>query len=174
MKKALLGLLCSAFLGVNSFAASIAGVEISPEFGVVVGKTQYSADSYKKDTMSYGGFGRIWFGLFDFVIAPQVKYDINKSSNIFEKDFTNIQYGLSAGYNIGLVVARITPYVGVNYSNFNKYFKNTTSYNAGLKLKIDFIPISLGVLYTFQNPDYEIGNDSLKMHTIQALIGLHF
>ncbi|RDU59028.1 outer membrane beta-barrel protein [Helicobacter marmotae] len=175
MKKLLLSLLCAMSLSTHAFAVSVAGIEISPEIGLLAGKTQYKDTTYDANSSTnYGAFGRIWVGLFDLVIAPQFKYDYIKSSGAFDKDYTNLQYGVSAGYNIGLIVARLTPYIGVNYSSFNKYFKDTTSYNAGLKLKIDFIPISLGVLYTYQNPEFEVGGEKLKMHTIQALIGLHF
>ena len=60
-------------------------------------------------------FGRIWLGAFDFVVAPQVKYDFNSASNSND-DYRNLQYGVSVGYNIGLFVARLTPYVGLNDS----------------------------------------------------------
>ncbi len=173
MKKIVFGFLGSAVLSMQMFAASIMGFEFSPEIGLLAGQTKLSYGDAKQDITNYGAFGRIWLGAFDFVVAPQIKYDYNKKTSTTDS-FTNFQYGISAGYNIGLIVARLTPYVGVNYSSFNRLFKDTISYNAGLKLKIDFIPVSLGVLYTYQNPEFEIGNVKAKMHTIQALIGLHF
>lgn len=173
MKKYVYALFAAAFLTTQGFAASIAGFEISPEIGLAAGQTRHSESGVKHNITNYGAFGRIWLGAFDFVVAPQVKFDYNKDSDLGDS-FTNTQYGVSVGYNIGIIIARLTPYVGVNYSNFSKYFNNTTSYNAGLKLKIDFIPISLGVLYTYQNPEIENTSTTYKMHTIQALLALHF
>lgn len=161
-----------AGFGANAFAVSIAGFEISPEFGLAAGKIKAET---KEDSSiaieSYGAFGRVWLGAFDLVVAPQVKYDFNGSG---KDKFRNLQYGVSAGYNIGLIIARLTPYVGINHSSFNDIFKDTTSYNAGLKLKFDLLPISLGLLYTYQNPEFEASKASQKMHNVQALIGLHF
>lgn len=172
MKKYLLSLLFAAGFGANAFAVSIAGFEISPEFGFAAGKIKAET---KEDSSiaidSYGAFGRVWLGAFDLVVAPQVKYDFNKGDGA---KFRNLQYGVSAGYNIGLIIARLTPYVGVNHSSFSDIFKDTTSYNAGLKLKFDLLPISLGLLYTYQNPEFRGSTETQKMHNIQALIGLHF
>lgn len=181
MKKYFLSLLCVAGFGLNVQAASIMGFEISPEFGLGAGQTKQtlsSVDTFK----DYSVFGRIWLGAFDFVVAPQVKYDFNSASNSYDfnsasnsnGDYRNLQYGVSVGYNIGLFVARLTPYVGVNYSSFNKIYEDTTAYNAGLKLKFDLIPISLGVLYTYQKPEIERTKQEVKMQSIQALIGVHF
>ncbi|MCX2716359.1 hypothetical protein OQH61_01210 [Helicobacter sp. MIT 21-1697] len=169
MRKYLLSLLCVAGLSQNVQAGSFAGFEISPEIGFAAGQTKTDNAKFK----DYSAFGRIWLGAFDFVVAPQIKYDFNSHSNS-DADFRNLQYGISAGYNIGIIVARLTPYVGVNYSSFNKTFKDTVAYNAGLKLKFDFIPISLGLLYTYQNPELNSTTTKEKMQTIQALIGLHF
>ncbi len=170
MKKYLLSLLCVAGLSLNVQAASIAGFEISPEIGFAAGQTKIDSANLK----DYSAFGRIWLGAFDFVVAPQVKWDFNSHSNS-DNDFRNLQYGISAGYNIGLIIARLTPYIGVNHSSFNKIYKDTIAYNAGLKLKFDLIPISLGLLYTYQKPELDTpsGNKE-KMQTIQALIALHF
>lgn len=170
MKKLLLSLVCAISLGGSAFGASIAGFEISPEIGAAAGQTKVGKDNVGYS--DYGVFGRVWLGAFDLVVAPQFKYDFNSHSGV---KFRNLQYGVSAGYNIGLIVARLTPYVGINRSSFNTGFKDTTSYNAGLKLKFDLIPISLGLLYTYQNPEIDsaIGGKQ-KMQTIQALVGLHF
>lgn len=170
MKKFLCSLMCAIGLGSYAFGASVAGFEISPELGLAAGKTQVGKD--KVSYTDYSVFGRVWLGAFDFVVAPQFKYDFNSHG---DNKFRNLQYGVSAGYNIGLVIARLTPYVGINRSSFNQYFKDTTSYNAGLKLKFDLIPISFGLLYTYQNPEFDsaIGGHQ-KMQTIQALLGLHF
>lgn len=158
--------------GTNAFAVSIAGFEISPELGLAAGKIKAETKEDSSITMnSYGAFGRVWLGAFDLVVAPQVKYDFDKGDGA---KFRNLQYGISAGYNIGLIIARLTPYVGVNYSSFNDIFKDTTAYNAGLKLKFDLLPISFGLLYTYQNPEFEATKANQKMHNIQALIGLHF
>lgn len=172
MKKYLLVTLISAVFGLSSAnAMNIAGLfEISPEFGLVGGVTKIKNPS--DETRNYGGFARIWLGAFDFVVAPQIKYDYNDELSIGK--YSNTQYGLSVGYNIGLIVARLTPYIGANYSSFNKYFKDTTAFNAGLKLKIDFIPISLGVLYTFQQPEFSNTSQSQTMHSIQGLLAVHF
>ncbi|CAM3333573.1 hypothetical protein [Helicobacter labetoulli] len=172
MKKYMLSLLVAAGFGANAFAVSIAGFEISPELGLAAGKikAQTKEDS-SIDINSYGVFGSVWLGAFGLVVAPQVKYDFNKGDGT---KFRNLQYGVSAGYNIGLIIARLTPYVGVNRSSFSDYFKDTTSYNAGLKLKFDLLPISLGLLYTYQNPEFKTIDAKQKMHNIQALIGLHF
>ncbi|WP_104743038.1 hypothetical protein [Helicobacter cinaedi] len=172
MKKYLLSLLFAAGFGANAFAVSIAGFEISPEFGLAAGGGKAQSKIGGSDTgSSYGVFGRVWLGAFDLVVAPQVKYDFNSSG---KDKFKNLQYGVSAGYNIGLIIARLTPYVGVNHSSFSDIFKDTTSYNAGLKLKFDLLPISLGLLYTYQNPEFRGSTETQTMHNIQALIGLHF
>lgn len=173
MKKYFLSLLCVAGFGLNVQAASIMGFEISPEFGLGAGQTKQTLSSDDTNFKDYSVFGRIWLGAFDFVVAPQVKYDFNSASNS-NADYRNLQYGVSVGYNIGLFVARLTPYVGVNYSSFNKCYEDTTAYNAGLKLKFDLIPISLGVLYTYQKPELEGTKQEVKMQSIQALIGVHF
>lgn len=171
MKKYLLITLMSAIFGLSSAnAMNIVGLEISPEIGLVGGVTKIKNPN--DETRNYGGFARVWLGAFDFVVAPQIKYDYNDELSIGK--YSNTQYGLSVGYNIGLIVARLTPYIGANYSSFNKYFKDTTAFNAGLKLKIDFIPISLGVLYTFQQPEFNNTSQSQKMHSIQGLLAVHF
>ncbi|TLD96096.1 hypothetical protein LS71_007590 [Helicobacter jaachi] len=173
MKKYLLSLLCAATLGANAYAVGLMGFEVSPEIGLAAGQTKASTNANDVTFTDYGAFGRIWLGALDFVVAPQVKYDFNRHS-ASDTTFKNLQYGLSAGFNIGLIIARLTPYVGVNYSSFDKSFKDTTSYNAGLKLKFDLIPISLGLLYTYQNPEFKVVDEKQKMQSIQALIGLHF
>lgn len=170
MKKYLLMMLMSAVFGISSVnAMSVAGLEVSPEIGFAGGITKLKDTG--DDATNYGGFARVWLGAFNVVVAPQVKYDYNKWNS---SNYSNTQYGLSVGYNIGLFVARLTPYIGVNYSSFNKYFKDTMAYNVGLKLKINFIPVSLGVLYTYQAPDYDATSQSQTMHSIQGLVALHF
>ena len=173
MKKLSLSLLFAAGFAMSTQAASIMGFEISPEFGLGAGQTKQTISSADTNFKDSSVFGRIWLGAFDFVVAPQIKYDFNSYSNS-DDNYRNLQYGVSAGYNIGLFVARLTPYVGVNYSSFNKFYKDTTAYNAGLKLKFDLIPISLGVLYTYQKPENEGTKQEVKMQSIQALLGVHF
>lgn len=169
MKKILCSLMLVAGLGTQAHAVGVAGLEISPEIGFAGGSLK--AGSAKAS--AYGAFGRIWLGAAGFVVAPQVKYDSLKFSS---GKFSNTQYGLSVGYNIGLVIAKLTPYLGVNYSSFNKGYKSTMAYNAGLKLKFDLLPISLGILYTWQNPEVDSGSNApkVKMQSIQGLIALHF
>lgn len=170
MKKFLLALLVSASFGLNAQAVSLLGLEVSPELGFAAGSANIS--KLNNNFNSYGAFGRIWLGAFNFVVAPQIKYDYNKRLGT---NFSNTQYGVLAGYNIGLIIARLTPYVGVNHSSFNSLgLKDTISYNAGLKLKFDFIPISLGLLYTYQNPESTLYSNKLAIHAVQGLVALHF
>lgn len=178
MKKYFLSLLCVAGLSLNVQAASIAGFEISPEFGLGAGQTKVAVENSNLHFKDYSVFGRVWLGAFDFVVAPQVKYDFNSysGSETSNTKFRNLQYGISVGYNIGIIIARLTPYIGVNHSSFNKIYKDTIAYNAGLKLKFDLIPISLGLLYTYQKPELDgvLVKQEQKMQSIQALIALHF
>lgn len=170
MRKFLLALLVSAGLGLNAQAASLLGFEVSPELGLAGGIANTS--KFNKNLDSYGIFGRVWLGAFNFVVAPQIMLDYNQRQDI---SFSSTQYGVLAGYNIGLFVARITPYVGINHSTFSRLgLKDTLSYNAGLKFKFNFVPISLGVLYTYRNPESTQLESKLSIHTIQGLVALHF
>lgn len=177
MRKYLFGALCAIMLVTSANGASVAGFEISPEVGLSYGQTTIKTDadnarSFKRN--NYGAFGRIWLGALDIVIAPQVKFDYIKRQNNSNASYSNLQYGASLGYNIGLVVAKLTPYIGANYSSFSKFYKDTVAYNAGLKLKFDLIPISFGVVYTYQKPEIKNSTFSHTMHNIQALLALHF
>ena len=169
MKKLLLALGLSASLG---WAVEFAGVEISPEIGGSVGKVVSSEwDNHKP--MNYGAYARVWVGVFDWVVAPQVKWDHYEKTGLFDSN-SNTQFGASLGHNFGLVVLRLTPYIGVNRSTFNKTFVDTISYNAGIKLKPAIIPLALSVQYTYQNPDFVGTNISFAMHNVQVMLGLHF
>ena len=84
------------------------------------------------------------------------------------------QIGASLGHNFGLVVLRLTPYIGIHQSTFSKIFSDTTSYNVGIKLKPALIPLAVSLQYTYQNPDIVGTNTSFAMHNVQVLLGLHF
>ena len=169
MKKLLLALGLSA--GLLS-AVEFAGFEVSPEIGGSVGKVVSSEwDSYKP--MNYGAYARVWLGAFGWVVAPQVKWDhYSEASSI--GSYSNTQFGASLGHNFGLVVLRLTPYVGVNRSTFSQTFADTTSYNAGIKLKPMPLPLAVSLQYTYQNPDFVGTSTSFAMHNVQLMLGLHF
>lgn len=169
MKKLLLVLGLSASL---VSAVEFASFEISPEIGGSVGKVASSEwDNYKP--MNYGAYARVWLGALGWVVAPQVKWDHYGQTNGVDS-YANTQIGASIGRNFGLVVMRLTPYIGVNRSSFTKGFDNTISYNAGIKLKPALIPLALSVQYTYQNPDIIGTNTSFAMHNVQLMLGLHF
>lgn len=169
MKKLLLALGLSA--GLLS-AVEFASFEISPEFGGVAGKVVSSeSDNYKPT--NYGAYARVWLGAFSWVVAPQVKWDYYGETG-GRSSYSNTQVGASIGHNFGLVVMRLTPYIGANYSKFNKDFDNTIAYNAGIKLKPAIIPLAISLQYSYQNPDIVGTNTSFAMHNMQVLLGLHF
>lgn len=186
MKKYIISLACVMALGSSASAVSVAGFEVSPEVGIAYGSSSFKASNSSSDITkgdfnktNFGGYARIWLGAFDFVVAPQAKFDYYKEDSGFignkDKALANTQYGASAGYNIGLVVANLTPYVGINHSKFNHTFEPTIAYNAGAKLKIDLIPISFGVHYTFQEPKLKAAESTkTTMHNVQFTLGLHF
>ena len=130
-------LLATLFSITSAFSASFGVLEISPEIGISGGKI--SSTNY--NPTNYGGYARIWLGTFGFVVAPQAKIDFY-SQKYGGSSVNNGQYGASIGTNFGLGV-RLTPYIGANYSSFNKVFKDTWALNAGLKLKFPVLPLAL-------------------------------
>lgn len=173
MKKTLLALVFGAFSTFSASSAIDLGIlEISPEIGVAAGKAKVG-DPANYNPTNYGGYARVWLGTLGIVVAPQAKFDYySKQSGI--DSFNNTQYGASIGTNFGLVVLRLTPYIGANYSHFNKFFADTVAYNAGIKLKPAVLPLAVSLQYTYQNPDVIGTNSSATMHNVQLMLGLHF
>ncbi len=162
-------LILAVFLSVTSaFSASLGVLEVSPEIGLSGGKI--SSDGYNPS--NYGAYARIWLGTFGFVVAPQAKIDFY-SQKYGGNSLNNGQYGASIGTNFGLGV-RLTPYVGANYSSFNKVFNDTWALNAGLKVKFPVLPLALSFQYTYQNPELAGTSTTRTMHNVQFLLGLHF
>ena len=178
MKKVLLTLVFSVS---SVFGINLGLVEVSPEFGVDFGKASIK-NGLKQNTVyssygpsNYGFYGRVWVGAFGIVLAPQVKYDFySKSSG--HSGFSNAQYGLNLGTNFGLVVMRLTPYLGVSRSSFNKIYKDTFAYRVGLKVTPAVLPLAVSLQYTYQKPEVKgvSPKHSTTMSNIQLMIGLHF
>ncbi|MGI0406506.1 hypothetical protein ACRE1U_04270 [Helicobacter himalayensis] len=173
MKKTLLALVFGVFSTFSASSAIDLGIlEISPEIGVVAGKAKVK-NPIEYNPTNYGGYARVWVGTLGIVVAPQAKFDYySKQDN--KAAFSNTQYGASIGTNFGLVVLRLTPYIGANYSRFNKFFADTVAYNAGIKLKPAVLPLAVSLQYTYQNPDIIGTNSSITMHNVQLMLGLHF
>ena len=173
MKKTLLALVFGVFSTFSASSAIDLGIlEISPEVGVAAGKANFKGlGDYSP--ANYGGYARVWLGTLGIVVAPQVKFDYYTKQG--SKDaFSNTQYGASIGTNFGLVVLRLTPYIGANYSSFSKTYADTIAYNAGIKLKPAVLPLAVSLQYTYQKPDLIGNKSSVTMHNVQLMLGLHF
>lgn len=147
MKKLILfvPLLCSL-----SFGVRIGSLELSPEFGGGVQNVNVEGRSHYE----WAVYGRVWMGATSVVLAPQFKY---ASLDDGYRHLKNWQYGASLGVNADLSILYATPYIGANYSRFNEHYKNTVAYNAGLRIKPIFLPLSLGVEYQYQKPETSWG-----------------
>lgn len=163
MKKLILlaPLLCSL-----SFGIRLGGFELTPEVGAGLQRVSTNGESH----YDWSAYGRVWVGVSNFVIAPQFKYT---SINDGEQTIKNSQFGASLGYTLDLAVLYATPYVGLNYSNFNKYYDDTLAYNAGLRVKPMMLPFSVGVEYEYQKPNGYWGR-ATKMEAVRLNIGLSF
>lgn len=163
MKKLILlvPLLCSLGFGIK-----LGGFELSPEVGAGVQKVTASGDT----RYDWSAYGRVWVGVANFVVAPQFKYT---SMDDGEQNVKNTQVGVSVGYSLDLVVLYATPYVGLSYSNFNKYYDDTLAYNAGVRVKPAILPFSVGVEYEYQKPNGYWGR-ATKMEALRFSVGLSF
>lgn len=148
------------------FGIKLGGFELTPEIGAGVQKVDVNGES----RYDWSAFGRIWVGALNFVIAPQFKYT-NMNDSV--RSVKNSQFGLSVGYNLDLILLYATPYLGVNYSHFNKYYDDTFAYNAGLRVKPVILPFSVGVEYEYQKPNGYFGEET-KMKALRFSVGLSF
>ncbi len=149
-----------------SFGISVGGFELSPEVGAGVQKVSTNGSS----RYDWSAHARLWVGVSNFIVAPQFKYT---SINDGLQSLKNTQVGVSAGYKLDLVVLSATPYVGLNYSNFDKYYDDTLAFNAGVRVNPAILPFSLGVEYEFQNPNDFYGRRQ-KMESVRFSVGLSF
>ncbi|MCI5787679.1 hypothetical protein [Helicobacter trogontum] len=155
---------------------------ISPEVGGIVGTNIDVLKSGRigDDTnLTYGAYGRLWLKPGSFRIAPFVKWEnitgfttnnlINTIISGGDRN-NNIQYGAV----VGLEFFYITPYVGVAYSQFtNETIADTWALNYGLKFKIPFLPLAIGVDASWQKPKV-LNSSEVDMHRIGVTLGLHF
>lgn len=160
----------------SSFALEFGGLEVSPEIGAIMGRLNGGVQDY-----SAGGYARVWLGTSSVLIAPQVRYgllfnrnDTYEQSISDVKRLKNAQYGAALGTNLDIGILRITPYVGANYSQFDKVYKDTFSYSVGFKVKPTLIPLSIGVQYEQQKPEIKNTTTKQKINAAQLFIGLHF
>lgn len=155
-------------------SAEMGGFEFSPEVGLNTGYIKDSANVSKK--YNTGIYGRLWMGMFDIVLAPQLKYDVlfNKNKINNKSYIGNLRYGLALGYNIDLALLRLTPYIEANKSSFSERYDHTMSYNVGLKLKPTLIPLSVSLQYDYQKPKILHTSQKQKLDSLQLLIGIHF
>lgn len=174
MKKILL----ASFLFASGLALELGGFEVSPEIGAVMGRLNGGVQDY-----SAGGYARVWVGTDRILIAPQVRYGVMfNRNNTYEQSMSdikrlkNLQYGAALGTNLDIGLLRITPYVGANYSQFDKAYKDAFSYSIGFKIKPTMIPLSVGVQYEQQKPEIKNSptNTKQKINSAQLFIGLHF
>ena len=100
--------------------------QITPEFGGNIGV-------YNSQSLTYGAYTRIWFGVDKFVFAPQVRAE-------FTQDYTNIKGGLILG---GEATDFLTPYIGASYSYFSQKYKNSFDLEAGLMFFLPFFSIGI-------------------------------
>lgn len=163
MKKLILLIiaLCSLCFGVR-----IGEFELTPEVGAGLQRVSTNGESH----YDWSAYGRVWVGISNFVVAPQFKYT---SMDDGAQNIKNSQFGVSAGYTLDLTVLYATPYVGLSYSNFNKYYDDTLAYNAGLRVKPAILPFSVGVEYEYQKPNGYWGQET-KMEALRFSLGLSF
>ncbi len=163
MKKAILSLLAACSL---SWGITLGGFELSPEIGGGVQRVSTNGGS----RYDWALFARVWVGVSNFVVAPQVKYI---SLDDGYQGVKNTQVGVSAGYRLDLVVLSATPYVGAGYSHFDKYYDSTIAYNAGVRVSPAILPISVGVEYEVQKPNDFFGRRQ-KMESVRFSLGVSF
>lgn len=104
----------------------LAEIQITPEFGGNVGINN-------AQNLTYGAYTRLWLGVDDFVIAPQVRYEFNQ-------EYSNIKGGVIIG---GEATDFLTPYIGVSYSYFSQLYKNSFDIEAGLVFFVPFFSIGI-------------------------------
>lgn len=150
-----------------SFAIRVGSLELSPEVGAGAQKVNINGQNH----YDWSAYGRLWIGAFDWVVAPQVKY--NEYTNT-RSNFTNWQYGALLGYGFDVLIIHATIYAGANYSQFNEIYNNTISYNAGIKIKPLALPLALGVEYEYQRPKHKFLGVNDKIDSLRFNVGIHF
>lgn len=101
-------------------------IQITPEFGGNVGIND-------DQNLTYGAYARLWLGVDDFVLAPQVRWELNQ-------DYSNIKAGLIIG---GEATSFLTPYIGASYSSFSKIFEDSFDVEAGIVFFMPFTSIGI-------------------------------
>lgn len=169
-------LVLAGTLFASAFALELGGLEVSPEIGAIMGRLNGGVQDY-----GAGGYARVWLGVGGILIAPQVRYGVwfNRNDTYEQrvsdvKHLKNLQYGAALGTNLDVGVLRITPYIGANYSQFDKLYKDAFSYSVGFKVKPTAIPLSVGVQYEQQKPEIKNTTTKQKINSAQIFIGLHF
>ncbi|MDE7254945.1 MAG: hypothetical protein K2N54_02060 [Helicobacter sp.] len=169
-------LVLAGTLFASAFALELGGLEVSPEFGAIVGRLDGGVQDY-----GAGGYARVWVGAGGILIAPQVRYavlfnrnDTYEQSVSDVKRLKNLQYGVALGTNLDAGILRITPYVAANYSHFDKVYKEDFSYSVGFKVKPTTIPLSIGAQFEQQKPEIKNPRTKQKINTAQVFIGVHF
>ncbi|TQR32347.1 hypothetical protein DMB92_04415 [Campylobacter sp. MIT 99-7217] len=155
-------LLCSFAFGVR-----IGGFELSPEFGFGAQNTKSNGESHS----DLSAYGRVWVGVNDFVFAPQVRYN---QVSVYQDKLTNWQYGALFGYNFDLFVLYATPFVGLNYSTYDKFYDNKLAYSAGLRVSPNFIPVSASIEYEYLRPTNKFIGREKKMDALRFSVGVSF
>ena len=163
MKKTILSAFAACSLG---WGITLGGFELSPEVGAGVQKVKTNGESH----YDWSAFARLWVGVSNFVVAPQFKY---MSIDNGKLDAKNTPVGVSAGYRLDLVVLSATPYVGANYSHFDKFYDDTLACNAGVRVSPAILPVSVGVEYEFQKPNDFFGRRQ-KMESVRFSLGVSF
>lgn len=145
----------------------IGGFELTPEFGVGMQNTRSNGESHS----DLSAYGRVWVGINDFSVAPQVRYS---QVSLYDEKITSWQYGASLGYNLDLVLVTATPYVGANYVTYSKYYDNTLGYNAGVRVSPSLLPVSLSVEYEYLRPENKSTKKDKKMDALRFSVGMSF
>lgn len=101
-------------------------IQITPEIGANVGIND-------EQNLTYGAYGRLWLGVNDFVLAPQVRWELNQ-------EYSNIKAGLIIG---GEATSFLTPYIGASYSNFSKIYEDSFDVEAGIVFFMPFTSIGI-------------------------------
>lgn len=152
----------------QSWALELGGFEVSPELGALMG---YNNAVYDYNA---GAYARLWLGAGGIVFAPSVRYTAFFDKKSSHENLHNLQYGAALGSNIGLGILRLTPYIGLHSSQYHKFYQDSLSYSAGLKLKPNLIPLAVSVEYVHQQPKVINSDSRHKFNSIQLLFGLHF
>ena len=169
MKK-LLFVFIFCFFAIRTSAIEIGSFMFTPEIGVSIQKF----NNFNK--YHYGAYGRVWAGISDIVIAPNIRYVY--MGKFDGKSVKNTQYGVLLGYNLDIFLIKFLPYIGVNYSQFSKFFDNTIAYNVGLRAKIALIPANIFLEYEHQELKSKIAithpNLKDKLNSVRLGIGISF